>query len=102
MDFPLVTRQGVDAAYEIPDNVSRLGAAVEGSNPPKRPLSCAYKAPRRSPHFWSIFFLASSSCALTHFSFAIYSFPRVDKRGDFDGFHMVSTDRPQLSPRIHR
>jgi hypothetical protein len=61
MDCPLVTRQGVDAAYEIPDNVSRLGAAVEGSNPPKRPLSCAYKAPRRSPHVWSIFFLASSS-----------------------------------------
>jgi len=49
MDWPLVTRQGVDAAYEIPDNVSRLGAAVDGSNPPKRPLPCAYKAPKRSP-----------------------------------------------------
>jgi hypothetical protein len=33
------------------DDVSRLGAAVEveGSNPPKRPPSCAYKASRRSP-----------------------------------------------------
>jgi hypothetical protein len=44
------------------DNVNRLGAAlgaaVEGLNPPKRPLSCAYKAPRRSPlsFCWSIFF----------------------------------------------
>jgi hypothetical protein len=90
------------------DNVNRLGAAlgaaVEGLNPPKRPLSCAYKAPRRSPlsFCWSIFFLASSSCALLRFSFAIYPFPRVDKRPDFDGFHMLSTDRPQLSPRIHR
>jgi hypothetical protein len=43
------------------DNVNRLGAAlgaaVEGLNPPKRPLSCAYKAPRRSPlsFCWSIF-----------------------------------------------
>jgi hypothetical protein len=35
MDWLLVTRQGVDAAYEIPDNVSRLRVAVEGSNPPK-------------------------------------------------------------------
>jgi hypothetical protein len=49
MDQPLVTWQGVDAAYEIPDNVSRLGAAVEGSNTPKRRLFYAYKAPRRSP-----------------------------------------------------
>jgi hypothetical protein len=58
MDRPLVTRQGVDVAYEIPDNVSRFGAAVEGSNPLKRPPSCAYKAPRQSPPFdWSIFFL---------------------------------------------
>jgi len=39
--------------WDLLDNVSRLGAAlgasVEGLNPPKRPLSCAYKAPRRSP-----------------------------------------------------
>lgn len=28
-------RQRVDTAYEIPDNMSRLGAAVEGLNPPK-------------------------------------------------------------------
>ena len=43
------------------DNVSRLGAAlgasVEGLNPPKRPLSCAYKAPRRSPPFLEHLFL---------------------------------------------
>src|SRR6202044_4096560 len=96
----MVFRTELDA--EILDNVSRFGAAVEGLNPPKRPLSCAYKAPRRSPLCWSIFFLASSSCDLLRFSFAIYSFPRVDKRPDFDRFHMLSTDRPQLSPRIHR
>src|SRR5271155_1423856 len=87
------------------DNVSRLGAAlgaaVEGLNSPKRPLSCAYKAPRRSPICWSIFFLAPSSCAL-RFSFAIYSFPRVDKRPHFDGVRVLSTDRPYLSPRIYR
>src|ERR1700722_8053637 len=94
MDQSLVTRQGVDAAHEIPDNVSCLRPAVEGSNPPKRLLSCAYKAPRRSLLCWSIFFLASSLCAL-RFSFAIYSFPYVDKRPDFDSFHMLSTDRPQ-------
>jgi len=35
MDWLLVTRQGVDAVYEIPDNVSRLRVAVEGSNPLK-------------------------------------------------------------------
>jgi hypothetical protein len=33
MDRPLTTRQGVDAVYEIPGNMSRLGAAVKGSNP---------------------------------------------------------------------
>jgi hypothetical protein len=63
------------------DNVSRLGAAlgasVEGLNPPKRPLPCVYKAPGRSPLCWSIFFLASSSCALLRFSFAIYPFPLI-------------------------
>jgi hypothetical protein len=95
-------RQGVDAAYRIPDNVEPLRAAVEALNLPERPLSCAYKAPRRPPFDWSIFFLASSSCALLRLSFAICSIPRVDKRPDFDGFHMLSTDRPQLSPRIHR
>jgi hypothetical protein len=44
-------RQGVDAAYGIPDNVGRLGAAIEGSNPPKRPPSCAYNAPTAIPLF---------------------------------------------------
>jgi hypothetical protein len=88
-------------------NVSRLGAAwgasVEGLKPSEKDrCSCAYKAPRRSPLCWSIFSLASSSRAFLRFSFAIYSFPRVDKRPDFDGFHMLSTDRPQLSPRIYR
>jgi hypothetical protein len=72
MDWLLVTRQGVDAAYVIPDNVSRLGAAVEGSNPLKRPPSCAYKAPRRSPLCLSIFSFASSSCVILRFSFVIY------------------------------
>ena len=46
MNRPLVIRQGVDAVYEASGNMSRLGVAVEGSNPPKRPLSCAYKSPR--------------------------------------------------------
>src|SRR5271170_3740120 len=41
--------------------MSRLGAAVEDSNLPKRPLSCAYKAPRRSP-----FAGASFSSRLAH------------------------------------
>jgi hypothetical protein len=45
-----MARQGVDAAYGITDNVSRLGAAIEGSNPPSKPLSYSYKSPRRS-HF---------------------------------------------------
>ena len=84
-----------------PDNVSRLGAAIEGSNLPKKSLSCAYKVPRRSPLYWSISSFASSSYVLLHFSFAIYLFPHVDKRSDFNGFHMLSTDHSQLSPRIH-
>jgi hypothetical protein len=49
MDRPLVTRRGVNVAHGISNNMSRLGAAVEDSNPLKRPPSCAYKAPRRSP-----------------------------------------------------
>ena|SRR5271155_114405 len=102
MNRPLVTRQGVDAAYGIPDDVSRLGAAIEGPNLPKRPLSYVYKAPRRSLLYWSIVFLASSSRALLRFFFAIYSFSRVNKQPDSDGVHVLSTGRLQLSPRIHR
>jgi hypothetical protein len=45
----LVTRQRVDAAHRSPDNVSRLGASVEGSHPRKRAPSFAYKALSRSP-----------------------------------------------------
>ena len=88
----MVFRTELDA--EILDNVSRLGAAVEGLNPPKRPLSCAYKAPRRSLLYWSIFFLASSSCALLRFSFAIYSFPRVDPINP--GFKVVMLAFPKV------
>ena len=81
------------------DNVSRLGAAVEGSHTAKRPPSCAYKALSRSPLCWSTFSLTLSSCAF-RYSFAIYSFPRVDQRPDFDGVHVLSTDCPQLYPTI--
>jgi hypothetical protein len=89
MDRPLVTRQGIDAAYVIPDNVSRLGAAV--IVPIKLqavPLAGASLSSR------------PSLCAL-RFPLAIYSFPRVGRRPDLDGFHMLSTDHPQLSPRLH-
>ena len=85
MDRPLITWQGVDAAH---GDVSRLGAAVEGSHPAKRPPSCAYKALSRSPLCRSIFSLTLSSCAF-RYSFEIYSFPRVDQRPDFDGVHAV-------------
>jgi hypothetical protein len=61
-------------------------------------MSYAYKASRQSPFHCSIFFLVSSSCVLLRFSFAIYLFPRVDKRPDFDGFHMLSTDYLQPFP----
>jgi hypothetical protein len=50
-------QQGVDAAYGISDSISRLGAAAEALNPPKRPLSCAYKARRRSPLWLKYLFL---------------------------------------------
>jgi hypothetical protein len=49
MNRRIVAQQGVDAAYGISDNVGHSRAAVEGSNPPKRTPSCAYKAPRRTP-----------------------------------------------------
>jgi hypothetical protein len=49
MDQLLVTRQRVDAAHRSSDIVSRLGAGVEGSHPPKRAPSFAYKALSRSP-----------------------------------------------------
>jgi hypothetical protein len=89
MDRPLVTRQGVDAAYVIPDNVSRLGAAVivliklqavplAGASLSSRPSLCALR-----------------------FSFVSCSFPRVGRRPDLDGFHMLSTDHPQLSLRLY-
>ena len=100
MDRPLITRQGVDAAYVMPDNVSRLGAAVECSNPPKGRRHCAYKAPG-VPLAGVSLSSRPSLCALLHFSFAICSSPRVGKRPDLNGFHILSTDHPQLSPRLH-
>ena len=99
MDRLLVTRQRVDAAHRSPDIVSRLGASVEGSHPPKRAPSFAYKALSRSPPLrWSIFSLTPSLCALLRFS--SYS-PMWIGEIDFDGFHLLSTDCPQLSPHIH-
>jgi hypothetical protein len=44
----LVTRQRVDAAHRSSDIVSRLRASIEGSYPPKRAPSFAYKALSRS------------------------------------------------------
>jgi hypothetical protein len=51
MDRLLATRHGRESTRHMGylNNMSHLGAAVEGLTPPKRPLSCAYKAPRRSP-----------------------------------------------------
>jgi hypothetical protein len=47
---------GVDAAYGIPDNVSRLGAAAEASYPPKRRCLVPIKLAGDPPFDWSIFF----------------------------------------------
>jgi hypothetical protein len=103
MDQLLITQQGVDAAYRSPSNVSRLGAAAEGSHPPKRAPSFAYKALGRSlPLRCSIFSLTPSLCVFLRYSFVIYSFPRVDQQPDFDGFYVLSTDHPQLCRRVHR
>jgi hypothetical protein len=58
----------------MPDNVSRLGAAVECSNPPKGRRHCAYKAPGVSLAGTSLS-SRPSLCALLYFSFAICSSP---------------------------
>ena len=66
--------------------MSRLGANVEGSHPPKRAPSFAYDPPHPPFFFcWSIFSLMPSLCDLLRYSFVIYSFPRVDQQPDFDG-----------------
>jgi hypothetical protein len=54
--------------------VSRSGAGVEGSCPPRRAPSFAYKALSRFPLHWSVFSLTPSLCALLRYSFVIYSF----------------------------
>src|SRR2546423_750683 len=91
MDQLLVTQQGVDAAYRSPNNVSRLGPAAEDSHPPKKsavflPIKLSVGSPLLPG--WSIFSLTPSLCVLRCYSFAIYSFPRVD--------------HPQLCRRVHR
>jgi hypothetical protein len=48
MNKSLVIWQRVDGVYRVPDNVSRLEAAVEDSNLLEKLLSCAYRALRRS------------------------------------------------------
>jgi hypothetical protein len=89
MDRPLITRQGVDAAYIIPDNVSRLRAAVIVSIKLQAvPLAGASLSSRLSLY-------------ALRFSFAIYSFLRIDRRPDLDGFHILSTDHLQLFLRFH-
>ena len=54
--------------------MSRSGAGVEGSCPPRRAPSFAYKALSRFPLHWSVFSLTPSLCALLRYSFVIYSF----------------------------
>jgi hypothetical protein len=51
MDRSLATRHGRESTRHMGylNNMSCLGAAVEDLKPPKRPLSYAYKAHRRSP-----------------------------------------------------
>jgi hypothetical protein len=100
MDRPLIIQQGVDAAYIMPDNISRLGAAVECLNPPKGRRHYVYKAPG-VPLAGISLSSRPSLCALLHFTFAICLSLRVNMRPDLNGFHMLSTDHPQLSPHLY-
>jgi hypothetical protein len=50
---------------------------------------------------WSIFFPSPSLYVTLCLSSAIYSFPSVDRRPDFNGPHVLLTDRRPLSLRTH-
>jgi hypothetical protein len=80
---------------------SPLGAAVGGPKPASKTCRLVPIMLQAVPPRWSIFLLSPSLRALIRFSFAIYSFPCVDRRPGFDGFHVLSTDRPQICLRIH-
>src|SRR5256885_15924518 len=83
--------------------MSRLGAAVEGSHPLKRPRSCAYKALSLFPHLAGASFPSPPARVPSPATLSqSIPFPRVDQQPDFDDFHVLSTDCPQLYRRIHR
>src|SRR5436190_22986730 len=97
MDRLLVTRQRVDAVHRSPDIVSRLEAGVEGSDPPKRAPSFAYKALSRSLPFAGASFPSRpaympSSATLRNLLI----------QPNLDGFHVLSINYPQLYRRIRR
>jgi hypothetical protein len=101
-DWRLVARQGVGVAH------GRLDTLCIAGGPLSRPLSGGAPNLRgdRPAVFESIklqaipplaraSFSSRPACVSPlRFSFAIYSFPRVDRRPDFDGFHVLSADRP--------
>ena len=49
MDQPLVTRQGVDAAHEIPDKVSCLGGRCRGLKPSEKTAVLCLQSSRAIP-----------------------------------------------------
>jgi hypothetical protein len=75
LDGPATCNTGAefDAAYEMPDNVSRLGAAVEGSYPPKDRRLVSIKLPGDPPFARSSFPPRPAHISFLYLSFAIYS-----------------------------
>jgi hypothetical protein len=103
MDSRLVARQGVDVTHGRPDTREPLGTYCRGRcrglPTPRRPASCACKAPG-DPPFTGV---SSSSCrpglcVTFHFSCAIYSFPPVDKRTRFRWLPRAAHRSPTAIP----
>ena len=95
MDWQFATEQGVDVAHERPRHGEPLGATVKAAagalNPPRRSAS------RRSPFVGASLSLPPPgwvSCPTSLAQSTTFFF--VDRRSDFNGFHVLPTIADRL------
>src|SRR5271156_239783 len=104
MDWRFVTRAGSRCGAWGIRHCEPLGAAVLAavgvSNSPRRPWSVPIKL-QTTPFCWSIISISVSPCVALCFPLVIYPFSPIESDLIFDGFHVLSTDRRQLSLQIH-
>src|ERR1700728_1663476 len=78
---------------KLDELTTRNTAGSPRAHPPKDRRLVPIKLSIDSPFAGTILSLTPSSCALLRYSFTIYSFSHMEQQPNFDGVHVLSTDR---------